>query len=319
MNSKSFQVFAQIITYIITYFKWVVVFAAILIAVSGIYRVQSNEAAIVLRFGRLTGNTLAEQVKTPGLHFALPFFIDEVIKIPVQTMHERDITTHYIVWGNRILPDVDRNGYLLTGDNNVVLIRAAVLYQIENPVHYAVYHNNTGQVIDGIISGELTRLVTRMDIDSILTRGRAELSSAVLANAQRLLDALQTGVVIAAVELIGIVPPMETAQYFDDVRSAAVHKETIIQQAQESASSFVVSAQAQASAYTQSAITDQHTRLAEVHDTIAEFNGLHDIYVVNPQLIRAGVFSERVGRVIAQSGGSIIVPDGSESPVIVLP
>ena len=96
MTHKSFQVFAQIIEHIIKYFKWVVLFAAVLIVLSGIYRVQSNEAAVVLRFGRLTGNTLAEQIKNPGLHFALPFFIDEVIKIPVQTMHERDIITHYI-------------------------------------------------------------------------------------------------------------------------------------------------------------------------------------------------------------------------------
>ena len=94
---------------------------------------------------------------------------------------------------------------------------------------------------------------------------------------------------------------------------------SFIQQTQESASSFVVSTQAQSSVYTQGAITDQHERLAEVHDTMAEFIGLHDLYVSNPQLIMAGIFSERVGRVIAQSGGSIIVPDDSESPVIILP
>ena len=157
--------------------------------------------------------------------FALPFFIDEVIKIPV---------------------------------------------------HYAIFYSDTGQVIDGIVSG-------------------------------------------ATIELIGIVPPMETVQYFDDVRSAAVHKETLIQQAQESASTFVVSAQAEASAYTQGAITDQHERLAQVQDNIAEFNGLHDLYGINPQLIRAGIFRERMGAIIAQSGGSIIVPDGGQSPVIVLP
>ena len=317
MNTKSFQVFSQIIEYIIKYFKVVVVFAAALILVSGIYRVQSNEVAIVLRLGRLSG-TAATQIKNPGLHFALPFFIDEVIKIPVQTMQERDINTHYIVWGNRLMPDADMNGYLLTGDNNVVLIRAAVLYQIDNPVLYAVRSSDPGQVIDGVVSGELTRLVTRMDIDTVLTRGRAELSYEVLINSQRMLNDLETGVVLASVELIGIVPPMETAQYFDDARSAAVHKETLIQQAEEFASSHILNAEAQASAYTQSAISDQHSRLMEVHDNIAEFNGLYDLYVINPNLIMAGIFRERLGAVISRSGGSIIIPEGGESPHIML-
>ena len=322
MNTISFRVFTQIIEYIIKYFKWVVVFAASLILLSGIYLVDSNEVAVVLRFGRLTGTGMEgirrAQIKNPGLHFALPFFIDEVIKIPVQTMHERDILTHYIVWGGRILADVQSNGYLLTGDNNVVLIRATVLYRITDPVQYAIFNRDTGTVIDGVTSAELTRIVTQTDIDSVLTRGRAELSSAVLLNTQRRLDELNIGVSIASVELIGIVPPMETLQYFDDVRSAAVHKETLVQRAQESASALILNAQALSSVYTQTAISDQHLRLSEVHDIMAEFNGIFDLYVTNPQLIMAGVFRERLGAIIAKTGGSIIVPEGSDLPNILL-
>ena len=319
MNNKSFQAFTQIIEYIIKYFRWVVLFAAVLIALSGIYRVQSNEVAIVLRLGRLVGTTLPEQVRGPGLHFALPFFIDEVIRIPVHTIHERDITTHYLTWRGRILPDVELNGYLLTGDHYVVLLRANVLYQIENPVLYAIFNRDTGDIIDGVVSGELTRMVTRMDIDTVLTGGRAELAASVLASSQRILDELNTGVVIAAVELTGIVPPMETIFYFEEVRSAAVYKETLIQQALEFASSHIFDAQAQASAYKQSAISDQHQRLTRVHSEMAEFNGIVELFAINPQLIMAGTFRERIGRVIAQSGGAVIVPEGSEAPLVLLP
>ena len=318
MTYKSFRLFTQLINYIIKYYKGVVIFAAILIVLSGLYRVESNEVAIVLRLGRLIGNTLTEQVKSPGLHFALPFFIDEAIKIPVETMQERDIITHYIVWGGRILPEVEFNGYLLTGDNNVVLIRATVLYQIDNPVQYAVYNKDTGSIIDGVVSAELTRMVTQMDIDSVLTGGRAELSSAVSENSQRRLNELQTGVLIAAVELIGIVPPMETVHYFDDVRSAAVYKETLIQRAQESSSSLILSAQAEAIAYTQSAISDQHTRITKAHNEMAEFNGIYDLYAINPRLIITGSFKDRVAAIIAKSGGTIIVPEGVRTPSIML-
>lgn len=318
MKSGNFQVFTQIIDYIIKYFRWVVLFAAALIALSGIYRVQSNEVAVVLRLGRLTGITLEEQIRNPGLHFALPFFIDEVIRIPVQAMHERVITTHYVVFMGRIHPDVDQNGYLLTGDNYIVLVRASVLYQIRNPVQYAILNRDTGNIIDGVISAELTRLVTQMGIDEVLT-GRAELSFAVMLNAQRILDELETGVTIAAVELPGINPPMETIFYFEEVRSAAVYKETLVQRALETASSLRLNAQAQAGAYTQTAISYQHSRLTRAHNEMAEFNGIYELFAINPQLIMAGTFRERIGRVFAQSGGSIIIPEGSESPLILLP
>ena len=319
MNKKNFAFFSLIIENTIKYFKWMVLFSLFLILLSGVYRVESNETAIVLRFGRLTGNTLSEQVRQPGLHFALPFFIDEVIKIPVQTMHEIDIMTHYIVWGNRILPDVDMNGYLLTGDNNVVLLRAAVLYQINNPVQYIIYNRNTSEHINGIVSGELTKMVTQMDIDSVLTHGRSELSYNVLINSQKILDELQTGVHITAIELIGIVPPMETLYYFDEVRSAAIYRETLIQSAYESASTLVLNAEAESNSHVQNAVIEQFMALSRVHAEMAEFNGLLPVFAINPDLVIRGILSERLGAIYSQSGGTIIIPDVEETPLIMLP
>jgi len=319
MSKKHFQAFTQMLEYIIKYFKLVVVFAAVIIVISGIYRVESNEAAVVLRFGRLVGNTIEEQVRRPGLHFALPFFIDEVIIIPVQTIHERDITTHFIEGRERISPDVEMNGYLLTGDNNIVLIRARVMYQIENPVQYAILNKDTGLVIDGVLSAELTRMVTNMDINSVLTEGRAELVPEITRNSQAILNELETGVLIVGIELTEIIPPVETISYFEAVRSAAVNKETRIQQAREAASTLILSAQADAGSYTHIALLNQNIRLAEVHSEMAEFHGILDQYVRSPEIIIAGNFRRRIGAIIAQSGGSIIVPEGSEAPIILVP
>ena len=319
MNTKSFMVFSQVIEYVIKYFKWVVIFAAVLIVVSGLFLVRSNEVAVVLRFGRLAGNTLPEQIKKPGLHFAFPFFIDEVIKIPVQTMHEKDVTTHYVADRGPLPLFVNRHGYLLTGDNNVVLLRAKVIYQIHNPVQYAILNSDAVPVLDGVISGELTRMVTKMDIDFVLTTGRSELSSVVLQNSQVLLDDLNTGIKIAAIELTEIIPPYEIVPYFEEVRSASIDKETSIRRARETASSGILSAQAEARAYRQAAISDHNKRVADANDQMAEFYGYFDLYRRNPQLIISGVFRERAAAVIAKSGGSIVLPDNSGLPAIILP
>jgi membrane protease subunit HflK len=319
MNSKSFQAFTQILHYIIKYFKWIVIFAVILMALSGIYRVQGNEAAVVLRFGKLTGNTPEKQIKKPGLHFALPFFADEVVKIPVRTIHERNIATHFGSANGSIDKDLEKNGYLLTGDNNVVLINVKLKYQIKEPAHYILSASDPGKIIDGVVSGEMTSAITHRDIDSVLTSGRAEMILLLLRNAQLIADELKLGISITDVELTGIMPPAETIRYFEEVRNAAVTKQTVIQQALQRSSLQILNAQAQSSTAKQSAITAQNAKLIKAHDEMAEFYGLYGQYEKNPQIIMAGTFRQRAAAVFAKTGASIVVPSGSSAPLIVLP
>lgn len=105
--------------------------AVVLILCSGIVRVESNKVAVVLRFGSLVGDTSGEQVLQPGLHFTLPFFVDEVIKVLVGTVQELTVKT-YTTEGTS-LKSVYSSGYLLTGDKNIVLLELNVKYKISDP------------------------------------------------------------------------------------------------------------------------------------------------------------------------------------------
>ena len=51
---------------------------------SGFKTVDSNEQALVLRFGKIRG-VGEKRLLDPGLHWILPYPIDEIVKIPVQT------------------------------------------------------------------------------------------------------------------------------------------------------------------------------------------------------------------------------------------
>lgn len=318
MKTKNFQNFMQIVEYIIKYFKWVVLFAVILMALSGVYRVESSEVAVVLRLGGLTGRAAEDRIKKPGLHFAFPFFIDEIIKIPAHMIHEKEITTHYGTGAGLISENIERSGYVITGDNNVALLRAKVIYRIDDAAQYALFCSDAESVIDGIVSGEIIAAVTHMGIDSVLTSGRAEIASKVLKNSQAVLDGLNLGVVVSSVELPDIIPPAATLQYFEEVRSAAVTRETNIQKAKERASAVLLDAQAASRGAKQTAISEQSARLAKVRDELAEFNGLYGQYAANPKIITDGTFRQRAAALLAKAGGSIIVPEG-EPPVIILP
>ena len=298
----------QIMAYIIKYFKLTVCFAALLIVLSGVYRVESSQTAVVLRFGKLLGETPEKQIKKPGLHYAFPFFIDQVIKIPVYAVQEREITTHY-----------EENGYVLTGDKNMALIRAKVKYQINDAIRYTLFSSDASEMVDGIISGELTCIAAHSNVDSILTSGRAQLSLDVMRNSQEIIDNLKLGVLISNIELTEITAPAETIRYFEDVRNAAVFKATSLQRAQEYASTRILGAQAAAGALKQTAVSRQAARLTRAYGEMAEFNGLYDQYARNPQIIMSGTFRQRVAAVMQKAGASIVVPAGAETPAIFLP
>ncbi|WP_461255759.1 protease modulator HflK [Treponema sp. R80B11-R83G3] len=319
MKNKIFIVFTQIMEYIIKYFKFTVCFAVVLIVLSGIYRVESSQTAIVLRFGKLLGDSSEKQIKKPGLHFAFPFFIDKVIKIPVHTVQEIEVTTHYKPQGNVISSDIDKNGYVLTGDKNVILVKAKIKYQINDEVRYTLFISDAEKIIDGIISGELTCIAAHSDVDSILTSGRAQLSSGVMRNSQNIIDSLRLGIIISGVELTEITAPAETIRYFEEVRNAAIYKSTSYQRAQEYASTRILGAQAAANTLKQTAISQQAEKLTKARGEMAEFYGLYDQYARNPQIIMSGTFRQRVGAVLKKAGKSIVIPAGAEAPTFLLP
>ncbi|MGA2914477.1 MAG: protease modulator HflK [Sedimentisphaerales bacterium] len=62
--------------------KIIMVVLVILFFGSGVFTIGPDERAMVLRFGRITGQTTQDRVLEPGLHWVIPYPIEEVIKFP---------------------------------------------------------------------------------------------------------------------------------------------------------------------------------------------------------------------------------------------
>ena len=72
---------------------WWVIAMIVLYAVSGTTVVKSDEVAVVLRWGRLVGDTPALQEHGSGLLFSFPRPIDRVVRVPVKRDYEVAIST----------------------------------------------------------------------------------------------------------------------------------------------------------------------------------------------------------------------------------
>jgi membrane protease subunit HflK len=282
---------------------------------SGVYKVDSDESAVILRFGRLSGINPAERIKRPGLHYAFPYIIDEVVKIPVGKVKQFIVTTHDSR-GSYIDSEINRSGYLITGDSNIILIEAAVKYRVSNPLAYALYHKNAELLIDGVVSGVLQKSVSSMGVDTLLTSGKVQLAEDVRITSQALLDMIEAGVDLTNVEFTKLTPPAEVMGDFEAVTAAAVNKATMIQEANGYRLDILPKAESQAQSVVEKAKVLQNEALARAQTDIAAFLGLHGQYEQNPNVVLTGVLRERAGAILSQMQ---VVVSGSETPRMLLP
>ena len=319
MKQKSMELFEGFLNTGIRYFKWVILAALAIILLTGIYKVDSSEVAVVLRFGALTGATPEEQIKQPGLHFSLPSFIDEVVKVPVERVQVLSVGSLYGS-GSLMGKAIQSNGYVITGDSNIVRMNIAVKYKISDPVAYALRVGNISEALQGIVSGEITALVSGTTVDDVLTTEKSTLISKTMKNAQAVIDRVGLGVTITNVELTEIAPPSEALEAFNNATTASVCKHTLIQQARDYEESTIPDAQAQAQKLIADANSAQADKVAKATAISEQFMALYEQYKRNPSVVYNGVFRTRVSEVLKQSGATIVVPEtGGKGTRLILP
>lgn len=310
--------FISIINTAIRYCKWLIAILAVLICCSGIRVVNNNEVAVILRFGRLTGDTREEQIHQPGLLLAFPYVIDEVIKVPVGRIHEVPITTHAAT-ADPTYADIMSTGYIITGDENILHIDATLKYKITDPVEYALYSQDPDTCIQGVVSAAMTSCAASKSVDGLLTDQKEAYAQQVIQQSQDILDGMKLGVGIVSLEFKSITPPSSLKYHFDQVNAASVEKETLIQQANQYREKVIPEAKATADKMVSDAQVQRHDRINKANDQVAEFYGLFQEYQENKDVVYQRVFREKVSKIFQQMGGKIVIPEGGNTPQIFLP
>ncbi len=310
---KKNALFADILTTVTGYFKWLILVIVILISVSGVRSVKSGEVAVILRFGQIVGTGYDEQVHGPGLIFAFPYIIDEVITVPTGSVMEQKVTTHYTAGE---MTTLHNNGYIITGDQNIALLSASVKYVISDPVNYALYINDIKSLINAFVSNAMVEQAASVSVDSLLTSDKDAYGLAVLARAQKKISEIGAGVTISTIELTNVSMPAEVREIYDLVNSATVQASTQIEQAKLYRENLIPKAQATANAKTAAANTKYSEDIAAANTDLTEFWGLLAEYGTNPDVVKMRVYSAKVSAAISKIGKVRVVQDGETRIVI---
>lgn len=260
---------------------------------AGITRVGPQESALVLRFGKLQ-----PQVHPPGLLFAWPPPVDEVIRVPTRRALEARLDR----WGapaaepatttNTPTMHPVRDGYTLTGDANIIHLRATARYQITDPVAAVFTAQPREALLDAVLYQALTRVLAGTNVDAALTTGRDAARQEAQRQAQAALDRLGLGLQLAGLEFRELLPARPVVPAFQDVISAQVEARTLTQQAESYRAETLPVAQAEAYRLRQAATAQASDRVARATGEARAFTALLAQYRQNPAVTRARLRAE---------------------------
>lgn len=276
---------------ILRHLHWPLVGLSLLYFASGITFVGEGERALVLRFGRLVGDSPAEQVHEPGLLVAWPAPIDRVVRVPVerisqvevdaldmsdQRWEEMDLIYRQMLASPEDAPsfpesiDPQIEGYLLTGDRGIVQTRFMVRFRVGDPVAFALREANPEALISSAVQTAAVEIAATLDMDALLGDERSRFVSFVERRAQSLIQELNGGLRIESLELGPLAPPLAIAPARLDVQEAQTEARTKLQEAEAYARAEVARAKGEAAELLNSA---RGAALAEVADAkaFAEF------------------------------------------------
>ncbi|MFO1391389.1 MAG: FtsH protease activity modulator HflK [Agitococcus sp.] len=270
--------------------------AAIIIGltvITGFYRVEQAEEAVILRFGKYNSTQQA------GLHWAMPL-VDEVKKVNIQKVEQ-----------------VPLNARMITEDTNIVEINLTVQYRIAEPVEYLLKVSEPEVTLLHATESALRHVVGGSKMGQVLNEGRATLARDIKPRLQSYLDSYKTGLQVTGVNILEALPPKEVKAAFDDVIRAKEDKERLKNQAETYANGIVPEARGQAARVLAEANAYKQEVVDIAQGDAARFNQLVGEYKKSPQVIRQRLYLETMESVMSKTNKVII--EGNGGNMVYLP
>jgi modulator of FtsH protease HflK len=267
------------------------------------FRVNPDELGVVMRFGKVS------RLEPPGLHWRLPYPIDEVRlpNVTRQNIMEVGIRTHGVSPGASFVRD---EALMLTGDENIVDLNFVVYWRVQDPLRYLFSIHSPEVTVRDVAESMVREVVGQSDLQPILTGARQKTEEAVRDRMQGLLDRYGAGIRVDQVRLLKVDPPAQVIDAFRDVQAAAADKVKLQNDALVYSSRVIPEARGEAERILQDAKGYQQQTIAEASGQTARFLKILDEYKKAPDVTRIRLHIETMERVFGSSHMTIMGSKG---------
>ncbi len=288
----------------------IVAVLAVVWLLSGFYIVNEGKRAIVLRFGAY------QQTTTPGIHWHLPYPIETVRMVDVES--RRIIRIGYEPAGNRNRP-VLSEALMLTRDENIVNVQLAVQWQVSDPARYLFTLREPEQTLKELTESALREVVGKNEMDFVLTEGRAEVVEATRTLVQEALDRYDAGIRVVQVAIQDVQPPEEVQGAFADAIRAREDEQRLINEARAYHNEVLPQAAGQAARIVEEAEGYRARVVAEAEGEAARFLSLLAEYKKAPGVTRERLYLETMEEILGRTNKALIDVEGGGNQVMYLP
>jgi membrane protease subunit HflK len=275
-------------------------------AASGLYIVQPSEVAVVTTFGAWTRN------EQPGLRYHLPFPVERVEKVPVQSLN---LTT---VGGSQASDQPDES-LMITGDKNIVHVNFSVAWRIADPARYIFATRDAPDAVKAVAESAMREVVGKTPLEPLLTSGRGQLQQQTADLMQRTLDSWGAGIRVVEVQVRTVNAPAEVVAAFRDVQSADQDRQSAENEGNAYRNRVVNEAKGDAARILQAAQGYREQSVRDAFGEASRFNQLYTEYRRAPNVTRDRLYIETMQRILSKSNKVVIDAKGATAPIILPP
>ena len=275
-------------------------------AFTSMYTVETESQGVVLRFGKFTETT------KPGLHFKLPFGIDQVYVLPVerQLKQEFGFATEGATNISQYSEYPEERQFersMVTGDLNTAVVEWIVQYRITNAEQFLFKVLEPEDTLRDMSEAVMRTVVGDRTVDEVITIGRQEISDQVKQGLKDLLKTYELGISITQVQLKNVNPPPPVQASFNEVNQAEQERERMINEANGEYNKEVPRARGVADQKIQAAEGYALKRVNEAHGDVALFKAMLKEYSKSPKITRQRLYLETMQEVMPALGRKIIL------------
>jgi membrane protease subunit HflK len=261
---------------------------------SGIYRVDAQERAVILRFGKY------EQTTGPGYNWHLPWPIERKIIVNVSRQYS-----------------VTDDASMLTADTNLVEVKSAVQYIQPDPIKLLFKVRDVEETLSQVSESAMREAVGRASLDkalafdpSITDRARVLL--------QRTLDAYDMGIRILSVNLTDVNVPEAVQDAQRDAIKADKDRQRYQQEAELYRNDVLPRARGEAAKQLQDAEAYRLQVLAVAKGETSRFDQVLEQYEHSPAVTRERMYLDTMGNVYKNSR-KVLVDTKNNNSMMYLP
>ncbi len=276
------------------YTKMALIGLCVLVVLIGVftsfYTVVDKQQAVVTTFGRVTDVTDA------GVHFRLPFGIQQVRKVDVNVYQK--IELGYSSTGE-VYTVNENESAMITGDYNIVNVDFFVEYKISDPVQYLYSSNSPELILKNLIQSQVRNVVGSSTVDAVLTDGKEDIQRQVRELVMQILQEYDIGLTLVDVKIQDAEPPTQAViEAFKAVETAKQQAQAVINEAKAYQNAQIPLAEAQADQLIQNAAFLRQARINEGVEQVAMFTAMYEEYALNPNITRYRMYYEAISQIL---------------------